>query len=315
MDERCRLVIDHRDEYGLNMCCTVLSVTKSSVAWRERHRDDGADKALHAAIIQVIKDHPGYGWRRIKPELEDRLGHVVNHKRLKRLMRDTNLGLARCLPRVRHNGVRRILESKRGKLNLVRNVQLRPLAAVSTDFTEIQYGQGRKAWLMVTIDIISKVVLGWSLGPTRNRELALDCWDKTCATLNALGVGPGGLIVHSDLDAVYTSYAWLSAVLLKSQARLSFSEHGAKHNPWVESFWGRLKTEIGSQFTDATDIAELQDVITTEINYYNHARRHSALGYITPAAWLEIATQMLLPRPVLKCNTQPQPEEDNAWPF
>lgn len=315
MDERCQLVIDHRDKYGVTACCEAMGVSRSSVAWRERERDTSADDALRDVIRGIIKDHPGYGWRRIQPELEARVGHAVNHKRLKRVMQDANLGLARCIPKLKTSPIRQIIESKRGELNLVHKAVLTPLGAVSTDFTELQYSGGRKAWLMVTIDIVTKVVLGWSVGRSRNRSLALHCWDKTCETLGVLGTSPVDMLVHSDLDAVYTSYDWLCAVLLTSQARLSFSENGAKHNPWVESFWGRLKTEIGSLITEAEDLTDLHNVLAAALDYYTHERRHSALGNLTPAAFLAIQTGMELPTPPKRCQAHNQPEEETIWPF
>lgn len=315
MDERCQLVAAHREEFGLNVCCAAMGVSKSSVAWRARSRVSPVDDETRSMIVRIIKSHPGYGWRRIKVELEEQLGHAVNHKRVKRLMKSANLGLARCLPRHRPSRLRQILDTKRGELNLVHGRELTPLNAVSTDFTEIRYGGGKKAWLMVIIDITSKVVLGWSVAKSRNRELALHCWDKTCETLGALGTTPAGMIVHSDLDAVYTSYDWIYTLILVGLARVSFSENGAKHNPWIESFWGRLKTELASRFTEAQDLTELYNVLDIELVYYNHQRRHSALGYITPAQFLADHAGMELPQPALKCQVPYQPEEETIWPF
>jgi len=40
----------------------------------------------------VVEEHPAYGYRRIKVELEESYGTVVNHKRLRRLLRETGLG-------------------------------------------------------------------------------------------------------------------------------------------------------------------------------------------------------------------------------
>jgi len=43
-------------------------------------------------------------------------------------------------------------------------------------------------------------------------------------------------------------YAWLKRVLLKEGAIVSYAQHGAKDNPWIESFWRRFKTENGDAF-------------------------------------------------------------------
>jgi transposase InsO family protein len=55
------------------------------------------------------------------------------------------------------------------------------------------------------------------------------------------------------------------------------------HNAWTESFIGTLKNEMlqgGSFATEADARLEIFDFIES---YYNHHRKHSALGYQAPA--------------------------------
>jgi len=57
------------------------------------------------------------------------------------------------------------------------------------------------------------------------------------------------------------------------------------HNAWTESFLGTLKTEMlqGGTFTNHADASiELFAYIEA---YYNTHRKHSALGYQTPASF------------------------------
>lgn len=57
---------------------------------------------------------------------------------------------------------------------------------------------------------------------------------------------------------------------------------GAKDNPWIESFWGRFKTENHSLMMQADSLEELVCVTEAQMTYYNQDRRHSALNYQTP---------------------------------
>ena len=96
-----------------------------------------------------------------------------------------------------------------------------------------------------------------------------------------------GRILHSDLDSVYTSYDWLRQVLLDDGLRVSYSERGAKDNPWIESqrrnfCEGRMKTEIGSRIVEAQTLPELEAVIDKRFRYYNHKLRHSQIGHQPP---------------------------------
>jgi len=70
----------------------------------------------------------------------------VNEKRLRRLLGAWDLALRRQVARPRPSGVRRVLRTGRGKLDLVNGREIAPLQALSTDFTEIRYAGGtRKA--------------------------------------------------------------------------------------------------------------------------------------------------------------------------
>jgi transposase InsO family protein len=71
-------------------------------------------------------------------------------------------------------------------------------------------------------------------------------------------------------------------MLLDDEMRVSYSENGAKGNPWIESLWGRTKAEIGSWITEASSLPALQTVFDERFRYYNRERRHSSIRYIPP---------------------------------
>jgi len=95
-------------------------------------------------------------------------------------------------------------------------------------------------------------------------------------------------IAHGQ-DSVYTSYRWLRAILLEDGMRVSYSENGAKGNPWTESLWGRTKTEIGSRIAEAQSLPALREVLDRRFQYYNQKRRHSSIGYVPPREHLNNA--------------------------
>ena len=75
--------------------------------------------------------------------------------------------------------------------------------------------------------------------------------------------------------------------------QVSYSERGAKGNPWIESLWGRMKTEAGSQIVEAQTLPKLVAVIDERFRYYNRRRRHSGIGYVPPLEYL--ANMLSLP--------------------
>ena len=244
---------------------------------------DPEDEQLKEHIVEIIEEHPGYGRRRILPELEERTGKTINHKRLRRLLDEKDLAMKRSLPSNEPSELRQTIDSHRGDLDLVTGRDWGPMEVLSTDFTELQYDDGRrKAWLMAMVDISSRWVAGWAIGASANRSLALECWEQARDRLSRRRGGLSGLIVHQDMDAVYTSYAWTRRLLIEDQVRISYSENGAKNNPWIESAWGRLKTELGSEIIEAPTLEQLKEVVNEHFEYYNDDRRHSSIGYKPP---------------------------------
>jgi transposase InsO family protein len=104
-------------------------------------------------------------------------------------------------------------------------------------------------------------------------------------------------IIHHDQDSVYTSYRWLRSILLDDGLRVSYSENGAKGNPWIESLWGRTKAEIGSRITEASSLPALRTVFDERFRYYNQERRHSSIGYVPPREHLTQTLDILESEP------------------
>jgi len=149
LEKKLELVRKHRGKYGPNLRLRALEVPESS--WRRsqgRSKVSQEDEELKAKVLQVVGEYPACGYRRVKVELAARYGTVVNHKRLRRCLREWDLVLKREVLRPRPSGVRKILKEAKGKLNLIRGWGPDPFQVLCTDFTEIKYAGGtRKAYL------------------------------------------------------------------------------------------------------------------------------------------------------------------------
>lgn len=286
MSEKMELVEANRGVYGLNQSLRALGLSKGTYYYR-RHHDpvrQARDAALKERIVSVIEENPSYGYRRIHAELSENGAEPVNHKRIRRVLGDYELGLRRCLPRSRPSAVAKLVTEAGPSADLVKGRSFASLQAFSTDFTELLYNGGtRKAWMMVLLDTESKWAGGWSVGTSRNRRMALEAVDSLRAGMDPLSRSSlSGVIVHHDKDSVYTSYSWLRRLLLEEGARPSYAERGAKDNPWIESFWGRLETENAGLILEAETLEEVRKIVGEQLDYYNGKRRHSALDYRVP---------------------------------
>lgn len=286
MSEKMELAEGHRGDYGLNQTLGALGLSKGTYYYRRHHepRRRSEDAQLKDRIVRVIEENPSYGYRRIHVELSKDAAEPVNHKRIRRILGDYELGLRRCLPRSKPSAVAKLVGEAGSSANLVKGRRFGVLEAFSTDFTELLYdGGAKKAWLMALLDIESKWAGGWSLSPSRNRARALEAVDALREGMALLGRDTlSGVVVHHDKDSVYTSHAWLRRMLLEERARLSYAERGARDNPWIESFWGRFETENGALILEAETLEEVRKIVGEQLEYYNHRRRHSALDYRVP---------------------------------
>ena len=93
----------------------------------------------------------------------------------------------------RPSGVRGTFKEAEGKLNLLRDRKPETLEVLCTDFTEIRYaGSAKKAHLMAMLDPGSGWAVGWAVGKSANRELALRCWEAAKESLAKVGQDPQG---------------------------------------------------------------------------------------------------------------------------
>lgn len=274
---RYRLIAEQRNEYPVRRLCAVLRVSVSGFYdWLKRTPGlrAQANEALAARIRSVHEfSRQTYGYLRVQAELRAQ-GERVGKHRVARLMRQ--MGLAT-------KGRRRF------KVTSQRNEQHRRTPNVlAGDFTarqpnekwlsDITYIPTAEGWLYLAgiQDVFSRRIVGWSMSERPTKALVCDAWK--------LAVGQRGTprLHHSDQGSQYTSDDYLR-LLEKDQVILSMSDVGRCYdNAMQESFWGTLKTECADRPFPSRAAARQAIFQYIEI-WYNRQRRHSALGYLSPA--------------------------------
>jgi len=151
-----------------------------------------------------------------------------------------------------------------------------------TDTTFIPTRQGW-LYLAVVLDLYSRQVIGWAMGNQNNAKLVQDA--LTMAVWRRGKVRD--VIVHSDQGSTYASGDYQQQ-LKANDLICSMSRKGeCLDNAVAESFFGTLKTE----HVDHEDYLTKQDAKQSIFEYievfYNRRRRHSYLGYISPAEFEE----------------------------
>jgi putative transposase len=136
---------------------------------------------------------------------------------------------------------------------------------------------GGKLYLAVVLDLFSRFVVGWALSRANDHQLTLEALDMALRRR----CPEAGLLCHSDRGSPYTCGDYQD-VLRKQGIVCSMSRSGnCLDNAVAEAFHSSFKCEIGEQFDSEHD-ARTKAFDYIEV-FYNQKRRHSALGYLSPA--------------------------------
>ena len=258
--------------------CRVLGVSTSGYyGWdgRRASRRAQADAVLLEQIRQChAASHGTYGVPRIHADLIA-LGHTVSRKRVARLMRAAGLkGVTR-----RRFVTTTMRDGARPAPDLVdRNfVANKPDQLWVADITYLPTWAGF-LYLAVVIDVFSRRVVGWSFAATLHTKVVLDALDMALGRRR-----PRDVIHHSDQGSQYTSIAF-GERCRKAGVRPSMGSVGDCYdNALAESFFATLECELLARATFKTHPEARQAVFAFIEGFYNPRRRHSALGYLSPA--------------------------------
>jgi len=154
--------------------CRLLAVSRSAV-YRKPAEVNAADLAMMALIDRQYLARPYYGSRRMAAWLATQ-GHVVNRKRVRRLMR--LLGLVAIYPRPNTSkpaAAHKIYPYLLGGIAIERVNQV-----WCSDVTYIPMAKGF-LYLVVIMDWVSRAVLAWRLSNTLGADFCVDALEEALA--------------------------------------------------------------------------------------------------------------------------------------
>jgi putative transposase len=277
-----RFIDEHRHAWPVRLLCETLEVSPAGYyAWRDRpasQREQRRD-ALLVEIEAIHEQARGrYGSPRVHAELLAR-GHGCCVNTVARVMRQAGIR-AKTARKFRHttdsNHSRPVAEN-------VLDRQFDPAAANEAWVADITYVPTREGWLYLAVveDLYSRMVVGWSMGSTMTSRLVVDALEM--AVQRRL---PGAeLVAHSDRGSQYASEHYQ---LLLGTHGITCSMSGVGQcwdNAPMESFFASLKKELTHHEDYATREEARASIFEYVEVFYNRQRRHSTLGYVSPAEY------------------------------
>jgi transposase InsO family protein len=278
-----RFIDEPKDQWPVRWLCETLEVSPSAYyAWRQVPRSFQQQRR-DALVVEIRAVHAEfkacYGSPRIHAELVAR-GHDCCVNTVAKLMREA--GIAAKTARK----FRCTTTDSSHDLPVADNLldrQFDPSVANEVWLADITYIPTREGWLYLAAveDLYSRRVVGWAMAEHMQSRLVVDALEMAIQRR----LPDEGLLAHSDRGSQYASEHY-QRLLAKHGIVCSMSRRAdCWDNAPMESFFASLKKELIHDADFATR-AEARAAIFEYIEvFYNTKRRHSSLGYVSPAEY------------------------------
>jgi putative transposase len=273
---------EHKDVWPVRLMCDTLGVSPQGFyAWRSRPKSEQQQRR-DALLVEIRAVHAfvkeRYGSPRIHAELQAN-GVPCCVNTVAKLMHDNDIR-AKTARKFRNT------TDSNHSLPIADNLLSREFDAQGPNerwVTDITYIWTREGWLYLAVveDLYSRMVVGWAMSDTMTSRLVVDALEMAVARR----LPQEGLLAHSDRGSQYASDHY-QRLLGKHKIDCSMSGVGqCWDNAPMESFFASLKKELvhhEDYHTRAQARASIFEYIET---FYNPKRRHSSLGYLSPAEY------------------------------
>ena len=220
-------------------------------------------------IDHLHTDNPTWGARQMSEQLKAR-GYRIGRKKARRYMNE--MGIDPIYPKM--NLSKRMQQAKVCPYLLRNAVIDRPNQAWSIDITYVPIKRGF-LYLTAVIDWYSRCIVGWEVDDTLDTRMVINALKKAFRIAKPV-------ILNSDQGCQFTSHEYME-FLKENKIRQSMDGKSRwADNIMIERWFRSFKYEE-AYLTQYSNLKEARAAIAKYIHTYNFERKHSAIGYETPA--------------------------------
>lgn len=251
---------------------------------------EDTDKPLKDLITTIYNENKGrYGYRRVTLELRNK-GYIINHKKVKRLMKVLNLFGVQ--PKAKYKSYKgeigktcknllldKIVDEKKHKTYYKRNFSTTDINQIwSTDISEFHIAAG-KLYLSPIIDVHNREIVSYTISRSPNFKQVTDMLKIAFKKHKNLD----GLIFNSDQGWQYQMKQYKDMLKAKGIKQSMSRKGNCYDNCVIEIFFGTMKNEMfyGHEYEFET-LDDLEKAMHEYIEYFNNKRITTKLKGLTP---------------------------------
>jgi transposase InsO family protein len=287
-------VSELQQKYPIMILLKISGVSKSTYYYtRNKDDKDLKNEELMQEIISIYEEHKKrYGYRRITLALRNK-GFIVNHKKVKRLMKVLNLyGIT---PKAKYksykddmNGtcknvlLNKVIDKQNHTTYYKRNFSTTGCNQKwATDVSEFHIAAG-KLYLSTIIDMHNRQIISFNISQSPNYNQTQDMLDSAFTKEDTLD----GLILHSDQGWQYQMQQYHTSLSDKGIIQSMSRKGNCLDNSLIENFFGIMKREMfyGHQY-EFQSLEDLKTSMEQYIDYYNNQRITTKLKGLTPVQY------------------------------
>lgn len=214
-----------------------------------------------------------YGYLKVTYYLQDELNYLINHKKVYRLMQESQL-LNVARPR------------QKNKKNWVTELVPEPTEAFSYWEFDIKFifvhHLGRYAPMLSVIDVYSRYLVGWMMAWSIKKEDVVGFFDALLTDYTL----PKNVYVRCDNGSQFESNLVREYLKSKGITQEFTKPATPEQNAHIESYHSIIARAVCGRF-EFTTLHQTKKVFTRWEKFYNEQRIHSGINYKSPVKYLK----------------------------